>query len=293
MADKTPQIDLTKIKNVEAVSKFDKDFEEKVAKTPVRKRGTGKFQFAESELVPLPSGGRLYKDITDDKDILKGSIRVFPMTLKEEEILSTPRFLKAGIATRMILDRCIASDIEAKDILLFDSNFLLFYLRKISYGDEYEFEITCSNAVCDRKYTHKVFVSSLVFEELSKEVKEPIIVKLPHSKYTVRTILPRLYHSEDIFLKNQKRKKSTTDEDKRLLDNLLFTAQSITSPDGDEVDRDDWEEFFESITGIDTAELRDKTSFSTGVDELTGVTCPYCDSEYSGTIPIGINFFRF
>ena len=71
------------------------------------------------------------------------------MTLKEEQILSTPRFLKTGSATRMILENCIASDIDAKDILLFDSNFLLYYLRQISYGDEYTFTLKCDKKSCE------------------------------------------------------------------------------------------------------------------------------------------------
>ncbi len=286
------EIDLTKIKNIDAVKKVEKDFEERVV-APARQKRSGKFMFTDAETIPLPSGGRLYTNVTDDPDVLKGYIKMLPMGMKEEEILSTPRFLKTGAVTRIILDRCIESNISAKDILLFDSNFLMYYLRKISYGDEYTFAITCSNSTCEKKFEHTVKISDLVFEELPEDVEEPIVVQLPKSGYTVKVILPRLYHSEELVLKDANRKKTTDSAETRLLDNLLVTTIEVLDFKGEEVPKKDWAEFFESLPGMDTATLREKTSFSTGVDKLEGVVCPYCEAEYSGTIPMGPEFFRF
>lgn len=289
---KPETIDLTKIANIDAVRKVDATFESKVVDQA--KRGKAKkFAFAEPELVPLPSKGRLYTKVTGDEDVLRGYIKMFPMTMKEEEVLSTSRFIKSGSATRMILDRTIASKIEAKDILIFDSNFLMFHLRRLSYGDDYNFTITCNNASCEKKFEHKVQISKLIFEELSDEVVEPIVVKLPYSKYTVKTMMPRLYHSEELAARSSNRVRKADEEDKRLIENLLVTTLEVLDEVGNPIDRRDWEEFFEAIPGIDAAELRQKTTFSTGVDTLKGVTCPYCESDYSGTIPIGTEFFRF
>jgi len=290
------EIDLSKAKNFEAASKADPSLTElaEKSKTTSRKRKTGKFNFSSAEAIPLPSGGKLYKGVTDDEDVIKhGHIRMLPMTIKEEEILSTQKFLKAGIATRMILDSCIDSDIDAKDILLFDSNFLMFYLRSISYGDEYTFNIQCTNPSCEKKFEHTVLISELPFEELSNDIKEPIKIKLPKSGYTVEAILPRLYHSEEIYMRNRNKRKGTGDKDERLVDNLLVTTIRIIDNDGNEVPEEDWQEFYESIPGIDSGTLREKTTFSTGVDEISDIECPYCQQEYSGTIPIGPEFFRF
>jgi hypothetical protein len=247
----------------------------------------------EAETIPLPSGGILYDSVTNDPDILKGFIKMYPMGMKEEEILSTTRFLKNGTATRAILDRCIESSISAKDILMFDSNFLMYYLRMISYGDEYKFSITCSNAMCERKFDHTVRISELVFEELPKDVVEPIVVQLPRSGYTVKLVFPRLYHSEELVLKNSNKKKTTEDTETRLVDNLIVTTKEILDFNNKEVPKRDWQEFFESLPGMDTAALREATTYSTGVDELKEVMCPYCESEYSGSIPMGPEFFRF
>lgn len=289
------EIDLSKMNNLKAAQKTDPGFKKIVEArgSKIKDRVGNKFNFSEPELLPLPSRGALYANVTDDKDILNGGIKMYPMSLKEEEILSTPRFLKTGSATRMLMERCVESDLDAKDILLFDSNFLMFYLRKISYGDIYTFEIKCGSTFCEQKFEHEVDISKLQFEELPEDIVEPIIIKLPKCGYTVECILPRLYHSEEIFLRNQKRKKKTTDEDKKVLDNLIITTIRILTPKGKEVPRVDWEDFYEAVIGIDAAELRSKTKFSTGVDSLEGISCPYCNQEYTGSIPIGPEFFRF
>jgi len=292
MAKEAPEIDLTKVKNIEAVETVEPGFEEKIIE-PAKRNKTSKFDFTEPEKLPLPSGGRLYGEITTDEDVLNGYISMYPMGMKEEEILSTSRFLKNGTATRIILDRCIASNIQAKDLLLFDSNFLMFYLRKISYGDEYKFEIQCTNTMCERKFNHTVNISELSFEELPEDIAEPIVVELPKSKYTVKLTLPRLFHSEEILLKNANRKKATSDADSRLRDNIMITTLEVLDTEKNPIDKRDWEEFFEALPGLDTAELREKTTFSTGVDTLDNVVCPYCETDYSGTIPMGPEFFRF
>jgi hypothetical protein len=289
-------IDLSQVGNYEAAATKDSQVEELAQKQKAKKkkRKSGKFNFAEEEEVPLPSKGLLYTRITDDEDIVKkGRIKLIPMTAREEEILSTQRFIKDGTATRRVLERCIASDIDAKDVLLFDSNFLLFYLRQISYGDEYTFQLQCQNTMCEKKFRHTVKISELEFEELPDDIEEPIKVKLPKSKYSVHVVLPRLYHSEEINYRYNNRKKSTDEEDRRMIDNLMITTVGVFDDEGEEVDRSDWEEFFEALPGMDMAELRQATDYSTGVDTLEDVECPYCGADYSGMIPIGVEFFRF
>jgi len=278
-APAAPKIDMSKISNVPS--------------SVMKSRRSGKFNFTEAEMVALPSRGKLYKNITNDVDILNGQIQMYPMTVKDEEILSTSRFLKSGAATRMVIDNCIASDIEAKDILLYDSNYLLFFLRSISYGNEYKFKLKCNNPSCGMEFDHTVKIDELKFNELPDDIKEPFVVELPKSKYKVVFVLPRLAHSEEIYNRNLKRKKSTSSTDQRMVDNLIVTTIKIISPEGDEVPMGDWEEFYESLIGMDRAELSEKANFSTGVDTLEGVVCPYCESDYSGTIPIGVDFFRF
>lgn len=288
------ELDLSSARNLKAAEKVDPGLKNVVENSKTSNRKKSKFNFIKSELIPLPSGGKLYKPVCKDQEVVKkGQIRMKPMTVKEEEILSTPRFLKAGIATRMILERCIDSDIDARDILLFDSNFLMFYLRSISYGDEYNFDLQCTAVTCEKKFEHVVKISELPFEELDSSVKEPLKIKLPLSHYTVEAILPRLYHTEEIYQRNSNRKKATTDSDRRLLDNMLVTTLNIYDEEGELIDEDDWQEFYEALPGGDAGLLRETFAFSTNIDEIKNIECPYCNTMFEGSIPMGPEFFRF
>lgn len=286
------EIDLSKVSNIDAVAKKDKKMKEFAEKGKSKKRNKSKFNFSEAHMIELPSRGILYRNVTEDENVLNGKIELYPMTAREEEILSTQKFIKDGSATRRVLDRCISSDIDAKDILVYDSNYLLFFLRQISYGDEYEFELTCQNSFCGKKFDHTVKISELEFEDLP-DIEEPIEVKLPKSKYTVNMVLPRLYHTEDIIARTSNKKRNSEDTSGRQIDRYLSTTVSILDDEGEEIEKKDWEEFFEALPGSDIAEIRESSDYSTGVDTIDDVVCPYCETDYSGSIPIGMNFFRF
>lgn len=289
--NEAPKIDLSKIKNMEAVKAQDPEFATVIKKTFKPKGGKSKFNFTQPERIPLPSKGRFYGSVTDDEDVLNGYIFMYPMTATEEDILVNGRFLKSGVATRMILDNCIASGIDAKDLLVFDSNFLLFYLRQISYGDEYKFGIKCP--ACRKQFTHKVEISKLAFEELPKELEEPIEVKLPVSKYTVNLLLPRVYHSEIIYQKRAEiQDEEELDKGLKLLSTVMATTISIQTDRGEEVPKKDWEDFFGAIPGMDRAILSERTTFTTGIDDIKGLDCPFCDEKFNTTVPMGIEFFR-
>jgi len=286
-----PEIDLNNISNVGAGPVEKMKIEN--TNTVLQRKTKGRFNFTEPEEVLLPSGGFLYNGSTTDENVLKGKILLYPMTAREEEILSTQRFVKDGTVTRRVLDRCIVSDIDAKDILVYDSNYLLFFLRQISYGDDYNFELKCQNEYCEKKFEHIVKISELNFKELNEDFDEPIEIKLPRSNYTVNLVLPRLYHSEIMADLAKKRKTNFNEGNKETIDKYVATTVSILDNKNKEISRKYWEEFYESLPGIDIAEIRKKSNFSSGVDELNNVICPYCGSDYSGTIPIDINFFRF
>lgn len=291
MNEENNGIDFSAIANLDAVEAKGDGMAE-VFQKAAKASSKNKFNFVQAELVQLPSHGKLYQN-TDSEELRNGHISLKPMTVREEEILTTSKFLKTGSATRMVIQNCIAGDADANDILLFDSNYILFKLRQMSYGDDYSFKIKCENSACEREFEHKVVISKLAFEEMKDDVEEPIVVKLPISKYTVKAIFPRLMHSEAIYMRNNSRKKTTDDFDKTRLDNLVATTIEILDNKGKPISPKDWEDFYEALPAMDRAELTAKTKLDTGIDRLKDVKCPYCGTDYSGSIPIGVEFFRF
>lgn len=282
------EIDLSKVKNLEV---DDEMTNSAPINTNYKKSKKSKFNFVQSELIPLPSGGRFYN--IDDDDIKNGYIKIRPMTVAEEEILSTKRFLQKGIATRMILDNCIESEIEAKDLLAYDSTFLLYQLRAISYGPEYNFTLKCNNTMCEREFKINYDLSGMKYDELDEDIQEPVITVLPYSKYTVKSVLPRIYHGELLSLeKETKTKPKNEDEsDGQRVENLIITTLEILDENLRPLDRRDWKEFFQAIPAGDRANLSDSTDLNFGGDEIQ-VTCPHCGTKQTRSIPIGVEFFR-
>ena len=280
-------INLANVVNEEALeAKGDNTVEIiKEAKKEAYKKRQGRFNFVKPELVQLPSKGKLYQ-FCDDEEVKSGYIRLYPMTLAEEEILTTQKFLKTGVATRMIFDNCIASDIEASDILTFDSTYLLYKLRSMSYGDDYTIKLKCPSPTCEKEFKETIKISELSFNELPDEVEEPIIKKLPVSKYTVTLVLPRVVHSERLYMKQ----KENQDSNSRVL-SLVVTTISIKDEKGKELDPKSWEDFYTALPAGDRAILTEATKIDTGIDKIRCI-CPKCGEEWEEIVPIGADFFR-
>jgi hypothetical protein len=92
---------------------------------------------------------------------------------------------------------------------------------------------------------------------------------------------------------NQKKKKTTSSIDTSQADTLYITSLNVFDDEGEKVPKKDWEEFFRSLPGADRAEITEKTKFSTGIDDIKDMECPYCGSIQDKSIPIGVEFFRF
>ena len=104
------------------------------------------------EEVHLPSQGKFYEDIPS-------VLHIRPMTGEEENILATARFVKSGRAINMIFENVIREKINVTKLLAEDQQYLLIYLRAISYTNRYEVEVGCPN--CDRRFQTSINLSDL------------------------------------------------------------------------------------------------------------------------------------
>ena len=88
----------------------------------------------------FPSKGAYYDDL-----IPGGVIRIKPMGLYADKVLSTQRLVRTGEALDHIFKKYVElpNDFNHLDLLTDDRVFLLYYLRGITHGNEYEFVVTC------------------------------------------------------------------------------------------------------------------------------------------------------
>jgi len=97
-----------------------------------------------TEEIELPSGGRFYASGAS-------SVKVKPITAKEEDILSNQRLLRSGKAFDELMKSCVVewNGIQFNELLVGDKNTILMAIRVISLGEDYDVELTCPH--CEKK----------------------------------------------------------------------------------------------------------------------------------------------
>lgn len=277
-----PGIDLSKIKNTKA-AKIEKEFKEKISTTKARKN---KFCFMEDYQVKLPSNGIPYKDLDDG--LANGEITIRPMSLADEEILGNKTYSKNGTIFSKLLDSCIVNDVNVKKLIPYDVFYLLYYLRKITYGEDYKFEITCPE--CGKKYEKTIDISEVEWEEIEdKTVRGVKTIKLPVSKFTLTIEAPTLGNEEEVV----KISKKFEDSSDTIL-NYVVRTRELLDDNGEPVNPDDYADFFEALPGKDRAEI---TKAFEKIEDLTvpvvKMSCPKCSAEDEASIPFTKDFFRY
>lgn len=233
----------------------------------------------------LPSRGRYYGD-----RLLGGVVKMRVITVKEEKIL-------AGAKNRMsaadrILERCLVEcPIPIKDMLLTDKFYLLLYLRSISYGTEYSFQIQCP--ACGTKYQHTVeLVKGLQLRMASDEDGEPFDVKLESGKVLSLRFL-RSSDEEEILRYveqiNRKQQKNVEDEDPSYEYRL---SKHISAIDGKALNALEALAFVETLTGKDSLIIRRAIAQQeSGVSMGISARCPACTYTHDTVLPMTSDFF--
>ena len=245
-----------------------------------------------SELVEIPSHGLLYKNVTDDIDILeKGSIRIRPMTVKEEKILTTTRLVKSGQALDLIFKNVIKSKIEPEELLSSDRVFIMLWLRSVSYGNIYKFNLQCPS--CQGRFEYEVDLGDHAITEFTdKDIKEPFELTLPVSKFKIQYRLPRGKDEIEI-IKLQNQPKKLNDSDDSIVRRLSSILLKVENSEEKEVPKSLYQGFVESLIARDASAFRnDLEKNDCGVEDIKNISCPHCGHEYDTPIPITESFFR-
>ena len=287
--DKLPKIDLSKVKNLDAVEKTDgatfaATIKQK-GKTNARKEAKRKFNFSEASAFELPSHGKFYQD-SNDEDLKKGIVKLLPMGLAEEEILTNRAYLKNSSTFRVLYDTCMENDYPAKKLLSYDGLYLMYALRQITYGTDYTFKVKCGE--CGKDFPYSMNISEIDFKELEEKQDEREI-KLPVSKYTVSMRLLRLGDEEEIS-----RLSAKYEDDEEVSDTVLnfyVRTVSIRDENDEEVSPDEWIEFYTCLPLKDKEAI--KKNFEKAInDPKITITCPKCGNTITISVPMDADFFR-
>jgi len=269
------------------------------------------------ESVVLPSKGIFY-----DGALPGGKVDVRPMSVDVDKMMVNQRIVQNGELFNKIVEACVRlpDGFSVYDLLANDQYFLLYYLRGITHGSDYEFVSDCP--FCGTKSTYEYDLS-----ELSKTMKhpnpefshEPLEVRLP--KLSIMSnkevfALVRLMRVRDVMAastdkekiidpikkgraRNKKASKSNSghkmsDTSKVYLDSMK--SQIVGFKVGDDVCKDQRRfTLLDQLHQADSAIIRDFIDdVSPGIDTAIEVTCQDddCGKDYTIQLPFGENFFR-
>ena len=197
-------------------------------------------------------------------------ITIRPMTFEDEKALVSAG--KNDDPVNLILQRC-TTNIRIPDLLSMDKLYLIMKLREISYGDDYNTLLICSQCKSENPTTIKL--SQLNVNPVPDDFQDPITVMLPTLKKEAKVRLPRVR------------------DEKMMVDPAVALDQIwrfVTEIDG-HIDK--------SIIArvVDKLPLKDirtilkaiKTDF--GVDTKIKFECTSCGGVTVVDLPIDSNFF--
>lgn len=267
-------------------------------------------KMSEDEVLPweeviLPSHGLYY-----DKKVPDGRVQVRPMGLHAEKILATQRLAASGKSLEWLFKKCVKfpNEFDPLNLLAGDRIFLLYYLRGITHGNNYEFVVRCTNEDCGQATTDEYDLNGLR-NTISRPVvelgEEPFKIVLPH----LTEILRAKGHTEDFyvkvrFLRGYDMAKMLTHRNvaKRFggkpvadsIDNTLEENLNLLIVDAmGHKDPIKIKELVQKLHAADTATIREfLRENSPGIDTTIDVKCKHCGNEMRMELPITESFFR-
>ena len=180
-----------------------------------------------SEIIDLPSGGRLYPK---EHPCSNGKIEIKYMTAKEEDILTSQNLIKKGVVIDTLIDSLIITEnVKGDDLILGDKNAVMVAARILAYGPEYVCDVTNPNT--DEIITHTFNLAECPFKNLPEDITEnkfETILPISKKKITFKLLTGR---DETAIQKELKASKKVGSDISPELTTRL--RHSITSVDGD------------------------------------------------------------
>lgn len=264
------------------------------------------------ETTELPSGGFYYDGWQSN------FVRVKPMTQAAEKALVNQRLAQTGENIDMLFRACVefpAPNFDPLDLLLGDRTYLLYYIRGLTHGPEYEFVVTCTYPTCKASSTHVYDLSQLYSTVIKADPnlgEEPFKVSLPYASERMDTdvwVGLRFVRGRDInvLLVNRRAKRKQT---ARSAIRPGRQSQQSRVASADEAMDDNIELVIDNIMGVKNREAintfvtqkmhaRDLSvirewmkDHSPGIETIISVDCPECANTFSAELPITESFFR-
>lgn len=243
-----------------------------------------------TEIVPLPSQGKIYK--VDTALHGKETLEIRPMTTREEDILTNRALIKKGTVVTALIKACLVNpDIDVKDLIAGDRNALMIAIRVTGYGADYTGELECSE--CNAKFQHEFDLAQLPIKPLDIDPVSigtnefAFTLPLTKKKVTFKYLTGR--DEEDIIARQEAmKKKAINGADNVVTTRLLYSVVTIEGcPDRSQVVN-----FINNMPARDSLALRKyMDDHEPGVEMKQIASCTACGASEEVEVPMGVKFF--
>lgn len=241
-----------------------------------------------AEEFTLPSNGKVYP--ADLK--VNPNIKLRSMTTEEE----MKRLGHSPYVYKMfsdMIDDCLVDKkpgISTYDMCLGDYQFLLYKLRTVTYGPEYNVQSFCPHCGTLNKVT--VNLDNLKINSYDSSMSKSLEFQLPVSKrlIKIRWQTPRMLDEIEKLTKEQNSQSSDSVES-AILFNVMYLIDTV---DGEVFDDVKKEMFVRKLPMRDTNSILQharKLIGKLGIDNTVTYTCTSCNQEYKFNLPITGEFF--
>jgi hypothetical protein len=240
----------------------------------------------------LPSRGALYHSGELDASCATGEIQIRPLSALNEISLKNQDLLFNGRALEDIVAECAPSIKQPLELFSRDVDALLFFLRLVTYGNEFVVEVkhTCAEAK-DHSYSVNLDNMLLAMKQLDPTLVETSRKVVLSTGETVITRPLRFKDVIDMFQMTGMSKEMTVDDVKKLsIHNLLCMIESV-----DEVSEraliDEWVRTLTSpqVEGITKAA---QSLNDWGPDQIVTLKCKDCGQPMQVELPLNpVSFF--
>ena len=240
-----------------------------------------------AEVYTLPSRGLIYEEEVNPEIILSS------MKTKHEMLRLSATDESQKIMSQ-IIDDCIESDmgISSYDLCLGDFQYLMFKLRVVTFGPEYELRGKCPFCGFEQKFD--VNLDDLEIREYDDSLAELLEVSLPVTGQKVKLTLqtPRMLDRINTRVREYRRRHKDSDENPTLMYTIISSIEELDDEVPNAFMLEDW---VRELPLADTTTLMnriDRINGFMGVDLSIEENCKICNTAYQVPFRINETFFR-
>ena len=239
------------------------------------------------ENLMLPSKGLIYEEEVNP------NIQLSSMKTKHEMLRLSATDENHKVMAK-IVDDCIMSDmgISSYDLCLGDFQYLLYKLRVVTFGPEYEMQVRCP--YCSFENTLSINIDELEIHEYTNDLPDLLELDLPvsgnHLKLTMQT--PRMLDRISARIKDTVQRRRIKDENLTVLYTIMACIEEI---DDEPVDLTTIETWIRELPLADSNAILyriDEINDALGIELNSVATCKVCGANFLAPFRVNHSFFR-